>query len=121
MYPNGTKYDFNIKRNDSLPALGVKISDQGCLGQQRNYTLSGVTAVTFTMIDECENPKILSQPTQITCYSGGSMQYNWQSGDTDTSGVFSGEFCLYYSDGNKMSIPPIGGITIRIFDDIDSF
>lgn len=121
MDAKGTKYDFIIKRNDTLPALGVNLLTQGCLNQSISYNLSGVTAVTFTMIDDCQNPKVLAQTSQITCYSGGSIQYNWQSGDTDTSGNYVGEFSLYYSDGNKMSIPSIGGISIRIFDDIDTF
>lgn len=112
---------FKIKRNDTLPTLQVSIGAKGNLGQNVGYNLIGVSAVTFTMIDECSNTKVYDQPAQIICSSGGTIQYLWQDGDTDTEGVYSGEFELRYDTGQKLSIPTQGGITIEILKDINSF
>src|SRR3989344_5877329 len=110
---------FAIKRNDTLPALVVKIKARGVLDESIPFNLSGVTATTFSMSDNCNNLKISSSTAQIICYSGGTVQYNWLSGDTDTDGTFSGEFELFFGDGNKMSVPTVGGIGIQIVKDIN--
>ena len=112
---------FRIKRNDTLPTLQVSIGTRGNLGQKVGYDLAGVSGVTFTMIDECSNSKVYDQPAQITCSSGGTIQYLWQEGDTDTEGIFWGEFELRYNTGQKLSIPTQGGIKIEIIKDLDSF
>jgi len=113
------KNTFFIKRNDTLPSLSINIIDRGRLTQKQAYNLSGVTGVTFSMMNQnCDFLKISAKPAQITCYSGGSIQYNWDSEDTNESGIFLGEFELSYYDGKKMSLPSIGGIMIEINDDI---
>jgi len=112
---------FKIKRNDTLPTLQVSIGTSGNLNQKIGYDLSGVSAVTFTMIDSCSNSKIYDQPVQIVCSSGGTIQYSWQDGDTDTIGLFYGEFELRYSTGQKLSIPTQGSIKIEIIKDLDPF
>lgn len=122
---------FKIKRNDTLPAIQVSISTKGNLGQKIGYNLIGIpntssvtattTAITFTMVDECSNLKVYNQPAQIVCHSGGTIQYQWQEGDTDTEGIFYGEFELHYDTGQKISIPTQGGIKIEILKDINSF
>ena len=112
---------FKIKRNDTLPALQVSIGAKGNLGQNIGYNLTGVSAVTFTMIDECSNTKVYDQPAQIVCSSGGTIQYLWQDGDTDTKGTFTGEFELRYDTGQRLSIPTQGGIKIEILEDLNSF
>lgn len=113
------KNKFVIKRNDTLPALRTNIIDRGCLDGKKPFNLSGATGVTFSMIDrKCESYKISLQQAQISCVSGGTVQYNWQSGDTDESGNFLGEFEISFSDGKKMSVPQRGGILIEITNDI---
>jgi len=112
---------FKIKRNDTLPNLQVSIATKGTLGQKTGYNLTGVTGVTFSMVDDCSNMKVYNQPAQIICASGGTIQYMWQNGDTDTEGIYYGEFELNYDTGQKLSIPTQGGIKIEILKDIDSF
>jgi hypothetical protein len=112
---------FKIKRNDTLPTIQVSISTKGNLGQKTGFDLIGVTAVTFTMVDDCSNSKIYNQPAQIVCPSGGTIQYNWQDGDTDTEGIFFGEFELKYATGQRLSIPTQEGIKIEILKDLDPF
>lgn len=116
------KYNFVIKRNDTLPALIANVIDKGELYQKLPLDLSNVTAVTFSMMNQdCDYIKIASKTTQITCASGGTIQYNWDADDTNESGNYLGEFELFFNDGKKMSLPPIGGIKILITDDIAAF
>lgn len=115
------KSEFTIKRNDTLPALQLCLIDRGCLGGKQPYSLSGVTGVTFTMATNCGDYKIFAKDAQIVSYSAGTIQYNWESGDTNESGRFLGEFQLHYSDGNKLSIPQNGHIEIEITKDVNPY
>jgi hypothetical protein len=114
---------FKIKRNDTLPVLQVNIGTRGNLGQKIGYDLTNVvaSAITFTMIDNCSNTKVYAKPAQIICVSGGTIQYSWEEGDTDTEGIYFGEFELIFNTGQKLSIPTQGGIKIEILKDINSF
>jgi len=110
---------FKIKQNDTLPALKIKLSSRGCLGEKLSFDLTAVTACTFSMADDCGNLKVSSMPAQITCTSGGTLQYNWIEGDTDTSGTFVSEFELYFSDGKKITVPTLGPLQVNIIKDIN--
>ena len=114
------KKKFTIKRNDTLPMLMVSVVDRGKLYEKQPFDLSGVTAVTFSMKNvDCDYNKISLKTAGIFCASGGTLQYQWVPEDTNESGNYIGEFELNFSDGNKMSIPQIGGINIEIVDDIN--
>lgn len=115
------KNEFIIKRNDTLPALQICLIDRGCLGGKEAYSLTGVTAVTFTMVNSCGEPKIFAQPASIVSYSAGTIQYNWENGDTNEDGDFKAEFQLSYSDGKKMSVPQNGQISIHIPKDLNPY
>jgi hypothetical protein len=110
---------FNIKSNDTLPALSVKIKARNCINAEISFDLTGATACTFSMADTNGNLKISSNAALITSYSGGTVQYNWTSEDTDTVGKFRGEFEITFSDGNKLSVPSFGYIDIHISEDIN--
>lgn len=114
---------FTIKRNDTLPALVVNVKTKGDLGEKISFdltTFSGETT-TFSMKDSNGNIKIQGQTALITNAPGGSIQYNWQEGDTDTSGKYKGEFELNNGAGGILSVPIIGGISIDILDDINTY
>jgi hypothetical protein len=110
---------FPIKQNDTLPALLVVIKTRGSLGEIIPFNLSGVTATTFSMEDNCGNLTISSAPAQILCASGGTIQYSWVDGDTAESGRFNGEFEMFFSGGKKLTVPTIGDIEIEIMKDIN--
>jgi len=115
---------FKIKRNDTLPVLQIAVKGRGNLGEKIDYDLSNVTSVTFSMKDDCNNLKVYDQTAEIICASGGTIQYIWQSGDTDTAGKYLGEFELTFSgvSGNSiLSVPQQGGIPIEINSDINNF
>lgn len=112
---------FFIKRNDTLPVLKIKLKDRGNLGQIQQFDLTNATGATFTMVDTCGSPKIYNQTAQITSSSGGTIQYNWQIGDTDEAGVFLGEFEILFSGGAKLTVPQIGSIKIEIGEDLNMY
>lgn len=110
-----------MKRNDTLPALQVCVTTKGDYNEAIPYNGTSITAVTFTMVDEWGNHKVHAQTAQITIYSALTLQYNWQSGDTDTAGKYKGEFEMFFSGGNKLSIPQLGAIDIEITADINEY
>ena len=113
--------EFIIKRNDTLPALQLCLIDRGCLGGKEPFSLSGVTGATFTMVSDCGDYKIFAKDAQIVSHSAGTIQYNWDAEDTNEGGNFLGEFQLHYSDGNKMSVPQNGHISISIPKDTNPY
>lgn len=119
-YTKTLKNKFFIKRNDTLPILEIVVIDRECLGNRVPFNLSGVTACTFSMTNDCGDMKIMAKTAQIVSYSGGTIAYNWEEGDTSESGIFYGEFQLLFSGGARMSIPQIGNITIEIGKDINN-
>lgn len=112
---------FIIKENDTLPSLSITVIDRGCFDEKIPFILSAVTATTFTMIDECNQFKILEGPANITSSSGGTIEYTWSSADTDTPGRFKGEFRLSFSGGPRMTLPLNGSIDIFIQKSINPF
>lgn len=120
-YIKTLKNKFFIKRNDTLPALGIVVIDRACLGNKVPLNLSGVTACTFTMTTDCGDIKIMAKPAQILSYSGGTIVYNWEEEDTNEEGIYNGEFQLLFSSGSRMSLPQIGNISIEIGKDINPY
>lgn len=120
-FPQTIKNKFFIKRNDTLPALEVVLIDRACLGEKIPFNLSGVTACTFSMSSGNGDMKVMAKTAQITSYTGGTISYSWSEEDTNENGIFYGEFQMFFSDGNKMSIPPIGAISIDIGKDVNPY
>ncbi len=110
---------FIIKCNDTLPSLSLSLQTKGRFNQIMPFNLTGVTATTFSMSDEHGNLKVSSSLAEITCVSGGTIQYNWIVGDTDEYGKYQGEFELFFTGGKKMSIPGLGYLDIHIIKDIN--
>ena len=115
------KIKFTIKQNDTLPSLSINITYTGRLAQLVPLNLSGVSAVTFSMKDECCGYlKVSSKQAQIASYCDGTLQYNWDAEDTNEPGDYFGQFELFYTNGGKMSVPSTGGIHIQIPPDISN-
>lgn len=111
--------DWTMKKNDLLPELVVTLED--AVGP---VDLAGASSITFKMILKDSmggTPKIdaaaTPDPDQVT--NKGKCTYTWASGDTDTVGVYYGEFEAIY--GTKPLTYPNGSYyIIAIVDDVDS-
>ena len=101
--------DFNIKQNDNSPVISGTFTPL--------TVLTGATVVC-NMKDSAGVIKVNRQSCTITDGALGKCKYPWQSGDTDTAGLFEGEFEATLSDGSIVTHPNADNLKIRIFDDI---
>ena len=120
MYTN-SQY-FYIKENDTLPYLQVMLMTKGSLDEILPFSLSAVTASTFSMTDDAGNLRISNRPAVIPNYCNGIVQYQWSQNDTYKTGRYKGEFELFFSGGTKlqkMTVPLFGQINIEIFSEVN--
>ena len=104
--------DFYIKTGDTGPALRRTLLDTS--GDAEDLT--GAT-VAFHM-ESTDGVVVVDGSATLVDAANGVVQYEWQSGDTDESGTFFGEFEVTFSDGIVQSYPNDGDIRIGVVDDI---
>lgn len=56
--------------------------------------------------------------TVVTATGTPTVQHNWVAGDTDTAGLYEGEFRVTYADGSIETFPNSGFIDLRISEDV---
>lgn len=100
--------DFNLKRGNLLPALNatLKYSDGTIIN------LTGAT-VKFFMRPKGSSTVIVNASCSVVSATAGTVQYNWQAGETDTVGNYEGEFQITFGSGSKLSVP--NNALIQIF------
>lgn len=101
---------FNIKRNDTSPALEYTLSPA--------VDLTAALEVRFHMRLRGGVTKIDAAAT-ITTANPGVVQYNFAATDTDTSGIYEAEFEVTYADGTIETFPNSGYLSVSIKDDIE--
>lgn len=104
---------FYIKQNDTVPSLRADLRD----GDNNAIDLSGAS-VKFIMREMGGNSATINTLAIIVDEAGGTVQYNWQDGDTDTIGSYQAEFEVTYADGTVETFPNSGYVRIEILDDI---
>tara|TARA_R100001198_G_scaffold49442_1_gene27537 strand:- start:3741 stop:4064 length:324 start_codon:yes stop_codon:yes gene_type:complete len=105
---------FRIKTNDTSPKLGVTLQDAS--GSVVDITSA---SARFHMKAVGATDLKVDQVASITNASGGKVQYNWSSIDTDTSGTYYGEIEITYNDGSVETFPNNDYFTIIIKEDLD--
>jgi len=111
--------DFTIKRNDLLPKLEAILKD----GNNDPVDLTAATDIVFHMRFEKESTlKIQDGEVDIDLDpTTGKVSYEWQGGttsDTDTEGIFLGEFSVTWTGGKEQTFPSAGYINIEIYEDL---
>lgn len=107
--------DFEIKQNDTSPALEGILRD----GFGSPIDVTGATVVLNTRL----------RPGGAVKVNGGSMgtvgsavngrvKYSWTASDTDTAGTYEAEIQITFSNGKIRTIPPKGYFIIDVTDDI---
>lgn len=104
---------FNIKQNDTSPALQATLKD----GSGVVIDLTGAT-VRFHMRPLGSQTVKVDADATVVLASGGVVQYDWIAADTDTAGYFVAEFEVTYADSSVETFPNREYINIRIWDDI---
>lgn len=100
---------FFIKQNDTSPALRATLKDSN--GNIQN--ISGAT-ITFQMRSASSSTYKINGSASIADAGGGVVEYEWQSGDTDTAGFYQAEFEVTYFDGKKETFPNVGNIYVEV-------
>ena len=106
-----------MKRHDTRPFLDVTLKQSDGTA----IDLSSVSGVTFTMKDSAANSiKVNRGACSIVSATAGSVRYSWTSSDTDTAGAYLGEFEIAYANGDKMTVPTSGTLSIVVLEDYDN-
>lgn len=105
---------FNIKQNDTAPALEAVLTDSS----GRAKSLADVQTVGFNMSND-NGVSLIDQGTgTIINATKGIVSYIWQDGDTSNTGVHSAEFQLTYTNGQIETFPNSGYIKVIIKDEL---
>lgn len=93
--------DFKITQNDLYPAIsGVCKDDDGNL-----VDLTGASVKFHMKEPGSDVVKVNANGSVIGSETDGRVAYQWEVGDTDTSGNFQGEFEVTHSDGKPETFP----------------
>lgn len=104
---------FSIKQNDTSPSLQATLKD----ASQTPINLTSAT-VMFHM-KSIDGTIKLDKPMSITDAEGGVVQYDWQSGDTDTVGTYYVEFEVTYSDASVETFPNNGNKVVTVVRELN--
>ena len=105
--------DFWVKEDNTRPYLEAILKDED--DAVIPLTLPP-NDVLFSMEDrDTGAAKISRQSCVITDAANGVVQYRWSSGDTDTPGVYFGEFIIDWDGaGDEITCPNDGYIVIVV-------
>ena len=99
---------FHIKQNDTSPAIEYQLQYEDSDGVLQNRDITGYQSVEFHLVDANGSVKVNDDDAgnvSVTEAVTGKVKYDWQTGDTDTSGFFEAEWQVTYSDGTIESFP----------------
>jgi len=109
--------DFQIKQNDTRPGLSVTL-----LEGTNPIDLTNVEEVNIILREksktDVDGPDLKALCDIDADPTSGKVSYSWKASDTETSGEFSCEFELTYTDGGIETVPRSGFISIAIEDDL---
>lgn len=109
-----TAWDHVMKKNDGLPYLKRTLVDSN-----GPVDLSGYTAAKFFMRPwGSDTLKINGVALTEVNAAAGEFEYRWVAGDTDTAGIFSGEFEITLAGGKKLTFPNGRRLRIHILSDL---
>tara|TARA_R110000782_G_scaffold106526_1_gene194765 strand:+ start:364 stop:681 length:318 start_codon:yes stop_codon:yes gene_type:complete len=103
---------FTIKQNDTSPSMQASLTDSSL----SPIDLTGASvALHMNYIDGVVK---ISSAMSITDATGGVVQYNWFTGDTDTVGTYYVEFQVTYSDGSIETFPNSGNRVVNVVKEL---
>ena len=100
---------FNIRQNSTLPYLEMELINDGRNNFNKAYMALQSASATFNMVDEANNvKKIVNAKTYIVpiedkgCIEKVKIQYRWNKRDTDTAGIYKGQFRIKFDGSAKV-------------------
>lgn len=104
---------FNIKQNDTSPSLQATLKDAALLP----IDLTGASVKLH--MKSVDNTLKINDLMTVTDTLNGIVQYDWQSGDTDTVGTYFVEFQVTYSDGSIETFPNNGNKIVSVVRELN--
>lgn len=104
---------FNIKQNDTSPSLQATLKDAslepiGLVGASVQFHMKSVDGTLK-----------VDAAMDVIDSDNGIIQYDWQSGDTDTVGTYYVEFEVTYTDATVETFPNNGNKTINVVKELN--
>lgn len=120
-------YDFFIKKGATLPYLRMESINDGRHDFSKLNTALQAADVYFTMTDIKSGVKKISNAKadivkkgDTSCEDKYILEYRWEKRDTNTKGIYKGEFKIVFSnditDGDYTF--PIGQLIVPISQDL---
>jgi len=103
-----------IKQNDRRPPASQTLKRGDTV-----VDLTEATGVTFKMREQGRK-ELKVNTAGMLISNDGEVRYNWQSGDTDTPGMFEVEWEVIWNDGTTETFPTLGYEPCIIHGDLDS-
>ena len=108
--------DFYIKQNDLLPTLEAILQDI----KGNPVDLGPASGIVFHLREE--NGSTLKIKDGVVVVDAnpatGKVTYSWINTDTDTNGIFLGEFEVTWAGAKKQTFPSRGYISVKVIDDL---
>jgi hypothetical protein len=102
--------DLTLKQGDLQPEARVLLTDDAGAA----IDLSSAVSVDIRMINFSDEELVLDAPATIeTPATAGQVSYAWQTGDTDTPGVYRVSWVVTWTNGDQ-TFPAEGYLTIEI-------
>ena len=108
--------DFSIKQNDLLPVLEAVLQDVS----GNPVDLNAASSIVFHLREEKGSTLKITDGIVVTDANPttGKVTYAWVGTDTNTVGLFLGEFEVTWAGAKKQTFPSIGYISISVIDDL---
>jgi len=104
---------FSIKQNDTSPSLQATLKDAAL------DPIDLTSATVRLHMKSVDGTLKIDEVMTIVDDSGGVVQYDWQSGDTDTVGTYYVEFEVTYADASVETFPNNGSKVVSVVKELN--
>lgn len=106
---------FVIKQDDTAPSYVADLKTNGA-----PVDLTPATSATFKMRQTGQTALKVNAAMAIDADPAtGRVQYDWQTGDTDTIGTYEAEIEILWTDGTIETWPNTGYASVTVAADLD--
>jgi hypothetical protein len=106
---------FSIKRNDTLPGLRLQLLDGEIPVDLTNAVSARLFMSNLRGVKVDGAMSILDQSAEE---NRGVVEYDWQDGDTDTTGTFTAEVEVMWPGQRRQTFPDKGYQKIQVTKDL---
>lgn len=104
--------DFTIKRGDTLPVIAATLADEN-----GPIDLTGAT-VRFHLRTALTGEIAVDGAATVTDADAGTVEYEWEAGDTAVDGDYRAEWEITFSGGATLTCPNDTDTTLTIYRDL---